>query len=106
MREDLSILSESGGIVAGDCWLILIEFCSLKRVYKRRLLERKAVLIEVKSWERALIRSGALKSKAQPLPEDRTGGPGHGESCDHKHAGTSRRREVTESSSTSRYAEG
>ena len=29
-----STLSESGGTVAGDCWLILIEFCSLKRVYK------------------------------------------------------------------------
>ena len=69
MREDLSTLSESGGTVALDCWLILIEFCPLKRVYKRRLLEWKAVLIEVKSWESALIRSGALKSKAQPLPE-------------------------------------
>ena len=70
MREDLSPLSEGGGTVAGDCWLILIEFCPLKRVYKRRLLEWKAVSMEVKSWESALIRSGALKSKAQPLPED------------------------------------
>ena len=34
------------------------------------ILESMAVLIDVKSWESALSRSGGLKSKAQALPQD------------------------------------
>ena len=54
-----------GGLLVNPYRILSIEARE-----KRRLLEWRAVLIEVKSWESTLIRSGALKSKAQPLPED------------------------------------